>query len=316
LKPLKSIKMKNLKKSLSIATGLFSLLGLGLALRTSNAIKKAENNFPALGKFCNIQGCAIHYFSEGNGPVIVLLHGENGDLYDFYLSPLWQKLKGNYRLIAFDRPGNGYSRRVNWKDYGFRNQGEIIHQAIQHLGLKDPLLVSYGESSGIVLSMLMEHEDSYKGAVLLEDKVTGETDLSDKIISLPVIGNLFLWTVYPVMAGKKVNTAIAATENSEEYRQKAKTLDNHPSKLLSSSENKKFMNIEELEKLSSLHSEIKKPVTVIHSGSSEGNGNLTSSFKLANIVPHLKVIPVPGSENLLSLADSDRVVDEINKLIS
>jgi pimeloyl-ACP methyl ester carboxylesterase len=307
--------MKKLKKILSLSTGIMALLGLGLAVRTKSAIKQAERDFPALGKFCDIQGCSIHYYSEGNGPVIVLLHGENGDLYDFYLSPLWQKLKERYTLVAIDRPGSGYSRRVNWKDYGFRNQGEILHQAIQSLKLKDALLLGYGESSGIVLSMLMEHEESYKGGILLEDKVSGIEDISDKIISLPLIGNLFLWTLYPVLAGKKITSVSHAEEISPEYRKKAKTLDTQPSKLLSTSENKKFMQVAELEKLSSFHSAVKKPVTIIHSGSAGADGHLTSLLKLDNFFSNLNIVNVPQAENFMALADSDRVVDEIVKLI-
>ncbi len=303
--------MKNLKKPLAIAGSIFALLSIGLAFRNKRVLEKAKSSFPPLGKFCNIQGCSLHYYTEGKGPAVVLLHGEGGDMYDFYLSTLWNKLKENYQVFALDRPGSGYSSRAEWKDYGFKNQGEIIHQAIQLLGLENPLLVGYGESSGIVLSMLMEHEEEYKGAVLLDERLPSPPELNDKLASVPILGNIFLWTLSPVIAERKVLSA--TNELPHNYKEKLR-LTSKPMNLLSNAENKKFMQVEELEKLSSYHSNISKPVSVLHK-ESEANKNLISSLKLEEIIPELKIISVSDVSEPISFIGSEQVYEEVSWLL-
>jgi pimeloyl-ACP methyl ester carboxylesterase len=39
----------------------------------------------------------------------VLLHGDGGSLLDFTMSPVFDRLAEQYHVVAFDRPGHGYS---------------------------------------------------------------------------------------------------------------------------------------------------------------------------------------------------------------
>jgi pimeloyl-ACP methyl ester carboxylesterase len=56
------------------------------------------------------QGVRIHFKVEGEGPPLVVHHGFNGSLEDFYnVADFVQVLKGNYQLILIDARGHGAS---------------------------------------------------------------------------------------------------------------------------------------------------------------------------------------------------------------
>jgi len=57
-------------------------------------------------RFAMIEGAQIHYTDEGQGPVIVLLHGSSSSLRTY--DGVVQRLKG-YRVIRYDEPNMGLS---------------------------------------------------------------------------------------------------------------------------------------------------------------------------------------------------------------
>ena len=102
-----------------------SLLLLGaLVVATELEIRRLEARFPPLGAFADVDGVRLHYSIAGpedkGGAPIVLLHGASTSLLDFYAS-LLPPLVERHRVIAMDRPGQGYSEQVrpehgDWPD--------------------------------------------------------------------------------------------------------------------------------------------------------------------------------------------------------
>ena len=59
----------------------------------------------AESKFIQIDNMNIHYKDEGQGPVVILLHGVCSSLHTW---DGWvERLKGHYRIIRMDLPGFG-----------------------------------------------------------------------------------------------------------------------------------------------------------------------------------------------------------------
>src|ERR1700733_1318636 len=73
--------------------------------------KKAERNNPPIGKFIEVGGVRLHYVERGEGEPLVFLHGNGSMIQDFVSSGLLDKAARKYRVIVFDRPGFGYSKR-------------------------------------------------------------------------------------------------------------------------------------------------------------------------------------------------------------
>jgi pimeloyl-ACP methyl ester carboxylesterase len=84
---------------------------LALMLHANVFTRQVESKYPPLGTFVGIEGLKLHYVEKGSGQSVILLHGDGGTTYDFTLSPLFDQLAKKYHVLAFDRPGLGYSER-------------------------------------------------------------------------------------------------------------------------------------------------------------------------------------------------------------
>src|SRR5438132_1171778 len=81
---------------------------IALNLYTLWKARRAEKTYPPAGKFVVVDGVRLHYRRKGSGKPVVLLHGSDGFLQD-YVPAVWERLARVYDVIAFDRPGHGYS---------------------------------------------------------------------------------------------------------------------------------------------------------------------------------------------------------------
>ena len=73
--------------------------------------KMAERRNPPIGRFIVVDGVRLHYVERGKGRPLVLIHGNGTMIQDFDSSGLVDAAAKTYRVIAFDRPGFGYSDR-------------------------------------------------------------------------------------------------------------------------------------------------------------------------------------------------------------
>ena len=87
-----------------------------------------RQQYPAVGQFVTVEGNRLHYIdSIGNDavddeqPTLVLIHGATGNLQDYQAS-IFPELSQHYRVIAFDRPGLGYSERPSGSWVGPMNK--------------------------------------------------------------------------------------------------------------------------------------------------------------------------------------------------
>ena len=77
----------------------------GLAIWVAHKAREAEGASPPRGKFLTVDGIRVHYLELGEGPPVVLLHGNMLRAEDFVASGLLGELAKNHRVIALDRPG-------------------------------------------------------------------------------------------------------------------------------------------------------------------------------------------------------------------
>ena len=80
--------------------------------------RKVEREHPPTGRFVTVDGVRLHYIEKGEGPPVVLLHGNVVTAEDFETSGVLDLLAKRHRVIAFDRPGFGYSDRPHMVQLG------------------------------------------------------------------------------------------------------------------------------------------------------------------------------------------------------
>lgn len=152
-------------------TGLAAVVGAtaiagGLALWSRSIARRAEALVPPDGSFVDVDDLRLHYIDRGNGRPVVLIHGLGGQLRNFDYGVI-DSLAGEFRVIAVDRPGSGYSTGVSAARSNVRAQAAIIAAFIERLGLERPLIVGHSLGGAIALALAVDHADKISGIVAL-----------------------------------------------------------------------------------------------------------------------------------------------------
>jgi pimeloyl-ACP methyl ester carboxylesterase len=100
------------------------------------------------GNTQNLLGHSIFVIDEGpaNAPIILLLHGFPTSSWDWNL--IWESLKKDYRLIALDMLGFGFSDKPNRRDYSIHQQADIVESLVKKNQLEEfhVLAHDYGDT--------------------------------------------------------------------------------------------------------------------------------------------------------------------------
>lgn len=92
--------------------------------------------FPYQSRFITLNnGTKIHYIDEGEGPVILLLHGN--PTWSFLYRHIIADLKDNFRLIAPDYPGFGLSYAPDNYSFTATEHAHAMSEFVQKMDLED-----------------------------------------------------------------------------------------------------------------------------------------------------------------------------------
>lgn len=181
-----------------------TLAGLGLLasyLLVRAKTRQAERDNPPQGKFVTVDGVRLHYLERGEGPTLVLLHGNGTYSRDFEISGLIDSAAGHYRVIAFDRPGFGYSERPRDTMWTPDNQARLLHHALQALGVDNAIVLGHSWGTLVALAMGLRVPHFVRGLVLVSGYYYPSPRLDVALSSppaLPVVGDLMRYTVAPI----------------------------------------------------------------------------------------------------------------------
>lgn len=147
------------------------LLALGAAFTYLYAWS-IERRFPPVGRYINVAGRRLHYRDEGPADepsrgTIVLLHGASSNLVESMLGLGWA-LSRHYRVLAFDRPGHGWSERgPGLSEAEPARQAALVAEALRQLGVRDAVIVGHSWSGTVVPHLALDHTDVTGGILVL-----------------------------------------------------------------------------------------------------------------------------------------------------
>ena len=153
-------------RGIGLFLGCAAVLVLTTACTASYRESRAEEQFPPQGKFLDVDGTRVHYVTKGTGPDIVLIHGASGNLRDFTFS-LVDKLANRYRVTAFDRPGLGYTDRVDPEGTSIIQQAHLLADASRKLGLQKPMVLGQSYGGAVALAWAVERPDDISALILV-----------------------------------------------------------------------------------------------------------------------------------------------------
>ncbi len=151
---------------------------------------RSEATFPPLGSIINVGGTPVHYLQRGAGPDLVLIHGASGNLRDFSFD-LVDRLSERYRVTAFDRPGLGYTGRLDADGASIFEQADLLAAASAQLGLVAPLVLGHSYGGAVALAWGTRHPEAASGLVLLaaaSNPWEGPLSLYYRTLNHPIAG--------------------------------------------------------------------------------------------------------------------------------
>ncbi|WP_288378832.1 alpha/beta fold hydrolase [uncultured Massilia sp.] len=208
----------NLAATLLYALGAIVLLLVLLYQFSLRTTRRIEDALPPAHLFVEADGVRLHVRDEGEGPVLLLIHGLNGQLNHFNYGAV-RDLARRYRVVALDRPGAGYSSRPAGVAADLSTQARTIARLIERLDLGRPTVVGHSLGGATALTLALEHPDKV-GALALIAPLT-HTDgavppaFRALTIASPRLRSLFAWTLavpLGILGSKSVLKQVFAPE--------------------------------------------------------------------------------------------------------
>jgi len=120
--------------------------------------------YPPVGKFTEVSGLRVHYWEQGEGTPVVLIHGASGNLRDWTYG-IAQRLAAHHRVIAFDRPGFGYSDRPDLRGWDPAVQAQVLQGATEQIGAEKPIVVGHSWGGAVAMAWALEHPRDTLGVI-------------------------------------------------------------------------------------------------------------------------------------------------------
>lgn len=197
------MKSRKLAVSLGIVAVLIGAFSVFISARAASREAALIAAHPPRGQIVTVNGAKVHYIMAGAGPDLILIHGASGNALDL-TGPLLNQLSGQYRVIAFDRPGLGWSDAI--ADDSLSGQALHLSAAAASLGVTNPILVGQSYGGAVTLAWALDAPIKPRALVLISAP------------SLPWPGDLDIW--YRVTAstlGAAVIVPIATALVPESY---------------------------------------------------------------------------------------------------
>ena len=300
---------------------LFSLVVLSLlsACASTDYVQTAEAKYPPIGQFVEVEGLRIHYLDEGEGPAVILLHGAQSNIRDWSFA-LVDKLKGKHRVVAFDRPGLGYSDRPEAGADVPAEQARILKTAADKLGVGKAVIVGHSFGGAVAAAWTVNYQDDVVGLISLAGATHdwGGTNRTLYTIGAsgvgPVLGSAARAYVSGDRALSLVNDAFAPNEPIPGYAEHLGIeLALRPDTFRYNSTD--ITNLSNhLATQSKRYPEIEVPVVLIH-----GDADLTvplenHSLKFYDDVPNGRLVVLPGVGHMVHQVSQPRIVEAIERL--
>ncbi len=290
------------------------------AVYNQRRAKQAEEKNPPAGEFIEVDGVLLHYVERGEGAPIVLLHGNGAMIEDWVASGLLHRLSQGNRVIAFDRPGFGHSKRPRSTIWTAEAQARLVAGALEQLGVEKPLVVGHSWGALVTLALALDHPGLASGIVLLGGYYYPSVRADVLFASqpaVPVIGDAMRYTVSPLIGRaitplvvKKVFSPSPVPDKFENFPME---MTYRPSQIRAEAAEAALM-IPAATMLSPRLDELDLPVTIV-AGAGDRMVDPVQAERLHEALPGSKLVLVEGSGHMVHYTATDRVAAAIEEAL-
>jgi len=169
--------------------------GLDITMHREKGYSVAMNEL----KFLDLHGDQLAYRDNGDGEVLLLIHGMAGSS-DTWRSVIPQ-LSKNFRVIAPDLLGHGESAKPR-SDYSLGAFAVLLRDFLDELGVSQATVVGHSLGGGVAMQFVYQHPDYVQRLVLISSGGLGpDVGLVLRLLSAPGAE-----LVLPIIAPKPVLT--------------------------------------------------------------------------------------------------------------
>src|SRR5947209_5998392 len=304
---------------LLIAAGAVALLA-GLRLYTVWQVRTFETRYPPPGRFLSVNGILVHYVEKGEGRPVVLIHGGLGSVYDFTLS-VFDQVSREYRAVAIDRPGHGYSQRPAGVAYmSPADHARYVRGALQALKIERPILVGYSWGAAVALAYALEYPDETAGLVLLSPLAYAtESRWPSRFVlpGLPLVGPLFMSVAYtPVVhltGGRMMQGVFWPDPVPPRFNEVALALTSRPAEYeIEAADSLRLGG--HLKEMAERYGEIRVPTVIVAGDLDQRTPAAAHALPLHQAMPHSALVIVPNAGHALHFAHPDVLLDAISNV--
>lgn len=120
--------------------------------------------FPFESRFADVGGAEVHYIDEGEGPVLLCLHGN--PTWSFLYRHIVRGLREQFRCIAVDYPGFGLSPSPAGYRYTAAEHARVVESFVEKLDLRDVTLMVQDWGGPIGFWVATRHPERFRAFVV------------------------------------------------------------------------------------------------------------------------------------------------------
>lgn len=144
--------------------------------------------YPFQSNYHTVGTHRIHYVDEGQGDVIVMVHGN--PTWSYYYRKLIRSLSKKHRVVAIDHLGCGLSDKPQNYNYCLQNHIDNLDSLLRHLNVKTFSLVVHDWGGAIGMGVAAKHPESLIRAMVLNTAAfrSQRIPLRISVCRWPIIG--------------------------------------------------------------------------------------------------------------------------------
>jgi pimeloyl-ACP methyl ester carboxylesterase len=281
--------------------------------------RRAERDHPAVGRSIVVDGVRLHYIERGTGEPVLLLHGANVHAMEMLACGLLDELSARYRVIAFDRPGYGYSEAPRDRAWTPRAQALLFEKACAALQVEEPIVVGHSLGAQVALALALDTNLRLRGLVLASGYYFPTLRLEPlySAPAIPLIGDVLRYTIDPLLAKLAMPLTLhkifAPRPVDARFMQKVRPLMLRPKQLKAFAQDCAFM-VPTAARLARHYGEILLPVEIIAGADDRHISSRWQSSRLHERIPQSKMNWFVGEGHMLHYSRSHAFVDAVDRI--
>lgn len=266
-------------------------------------------------RFVDVLNQQIRIYETGCGQPVLLIHGLPGCIEDW--EPIMPELSKKFHVIAYDRPGHGFSSANSLK-YNLDHNADIAFAIVHKLGLNNPVIVGHSYGGSITLAMAVRDLPTIKAFVSVSPVIStkGKPDLIFKILKIPLMGSalrLFIKLFGHNMVKKGMEIAFDPNQQDmpRDFINKRCMIISLPNNVVTSAREEMAIG-PDLSNITNHYDKIKKPLFIVH-GSNDRVAPVGDAISLHEKVSDSKLILLKETGHMVQYAKPTELIKVIEE---